>query len=440
MTDDPGRIPSTAIAPETVSRRDGHCWIAKRIDLCESDSMATPFRSRLVLFEDGRPLGPPHSQHQFIVAKGGGGFSHWNGTLLFSTSDNSDPTSNGRRYEVGAVPVPDAEAIRHADTLAIAREAPLMAVFDLAGEPLTFDFCTFMAAAEIQRRRRGYATGHVAIVPGWRDGLRDESPAYDTLFPPDHRRQRIQDILLPAASLWPAWTGASVFTSRDEAATALSGMTNLHPADFSPLLTRCANMDSWPALLRAHADGLPVMGMKALPGAVAKVSAWLARTANGRKAVTVTLRDYGHSIARNSNMEAWTAFIQELDATRYFAVIVPDSETFLHDGVDVPGATLFPEAAYNLHLRAALYQCSYLNMMVSNGPAALCYFNESARYLQFKLGNDAAPETSLAYVEQCGYELFKDCAFARPGQHFIWEPDDLPVLRREFAKFVACHP
>ncbi len=55
-------------------------------------------QSRLMLFEDGRPLGPPHQLHSDIRTLGGGRYSHWNKYILFSTSDNSDPRTNNRRY------------------------------------------------------------------------------------------------------------------------------------------------------------------------------------------------------------------------------------------------------------------------------------------------------------------------------------------------------
>jgi arylsulfatase A-like enzyme len=54
--------------------------------------------SQLVLLEDGRPLGPPHAPHADIRARGAGAYSHWKGTLIFSSSDGSDPSTNGRRY------------------------------------------------------------------------------------------------------------------------------------------------------------------------------------------------------------------------------------------------------------------------------------------------------------------------------------------------------
>lgn len=57
-------------------------------------------RSPIVVVEDGRRLGPPHSVHGDIRAKGEGRFSHWNEDLYFSASDGSDPNTNGRVYEI----------------------------------------------------------------------------------------------------------------------------------------------------------------------------------------------------------------------------------------------------------------------------------------------------------------------------------------------------
>ncbi len=54
--------------------------------------------STLALEEDGRPLGPAHSQHADIHAKGSGRFSHWSDSLYFSMSDGTDPRTNGRGY------------------------------------------------------------------------------------------------------------------------------------------------------------------------------------------------------------------------------------------------------------------------------------------------------------------------------------------------------
>lgn len=66
----------------------------------DGDDLESPFRSRLRLLEDGKLLGPSHTTHDLIRTYGGGRFSHWRNDLLFSTSDNSDPRTNGRQYVI----------------------------------------------------------------------------------------------------------------------------------------------------------------------------------------------------------------------------------------------------------------------------------------------------------------------------------------------------
>jgi len=60
-------------------------------------------QSTLALYEDETLLGPAHSTNLDVQVDGRGRFSYWrHGTkmLLFSTSDNSDPNTNGRTYRV----------------------------------------------------------------------------------------------------------------------------------------------------------------------------------------------------------------------------------------------------------------------------------------------------------------------------------------------------
>ena len=89
------RIPSDCIRAE-----NRHCYIAS-MDFGEPGDKSTGNRSMLVLLENGRPLGPAHAVHMEIRARGHGRYSHWTRTALyFSASDNSDPRTNGRTYEV----------------------------------------------------------------------------------------------------------------------------------------------------------------------------------------------------------------------------------------------------------------------------------------------------------------------------------------------------
>lgn len=62
------------------------------------DGRRGPQRSGLRLFEGERALGPAHSLHAAISDDGAGRYSHWHKTIYFSSSDNSDPRTNGRTY------------------------------------------------------------------------------------------------------------------------------------------------------------------------------------------------------------------------------------------------------------------------------------------------------------------------------------------------------
>jgi hypothetical protein len=62
-----------------------------------ADSEDHPFRSTIVLLENGQPIGPPHSRSEIA----NGRYSHWRGLgIIFSASDNSDPNSNRRTYSI----------------------------------------------------------------------------------------------------------------------------------------------------------------------------------------------------------------------------------------------------------------------------------------------------------------------------------------------------
>jgi hypothetical protein len=66
-----------------------------------ADSADNTARSDIELYEDEKPLGPAHSVHRDVGKIGQGRYSHWRfvySMFLFSSSDNTDPNTNGRNY------------------------------------------------------------------------------------------------------------------------------------------------------------------------------------------------------------------------------------------------------------------------------------------------------------------------------------------------------
>ena len=96
---EPKRHPLPA---KCMHAENGYCCTAS-MDFGEEGDRDTGNRSGLLLFEDGKLLGPARAMHKDIRDKGQGRFSHWTRhTLYLSASDNSDPRANGRKYEVAS--------------------------------------------------------------------------------------------------------------------------------------------------------------------------------------------------------------------------------------------------------------------------------------------------------------------------------------------------
>jgi hypothetical protein len=82
-----------------------HMYGTRVADLVTAaDTNSRPARSPLVLLEDGLPIAPAHALHAVVREKGAGSYSHWEDWLLFSSSENSDPRVNGRRYSIVIAP------------------------------------------------------------------------------------------------------------------------------------------------------------------------------------------------------------------------------------------------------------------------------------------------------------------------------------------------
>jgi radical SAM protein with 4Fe4S-binding SPASM domain len=85
-------------SPIPWRHESGHCYLVK---IPESfTKLAGESLSHAELLEDGVPLPFPKSVHDAIRKQGEGRYSVWGHALYFSTSDNSDPSDNGRSYEL----------------------------------------------------------------------------------------------------------------------------------------------------------------------------------------------------------------------------------------------------------------------------------------------------------------------------------------------------
>jgi glycosyltransferase involved in cell wall biosynthesis len=78
------------INSQLISGKSGHCYVA-HVGLAEESAGAE-------VWENDKRLAPGACLHDDIRVYGAGRYSLWHSDLYFSTSDNSDPRTNGRSY------------------------------------------------------------------------------------------------------------------------------------------------------------------------------------------------------------------------------------------------------------------------------------------------------------------------------------------------------
>jgi len=101
--------PIAVILPERIIKREGFSYdydLPPAIAAWPSDS-ETINGSPLIILEDGVALGPGHSRGSALAESGQGRYLHSGRRVRFSTPDNTDPRTNGRRYAIGLADPPN---------------------------------------------------------------------------------------------------------------------------------------------------------------------------------------------------------------------------------------------------------------------------------------------------------------------------------------------
>jgi hypothetical protein len=191
-------------------------------------------------------------------------------------------------------------------------------------------------------------------------------------------------------------------------------------------------------LLEAAKAGDDVRVLQPTPQALIHVGEWLQRRAEGRAAVSITLRQSDFQAVRNSDASSWARFALWLEERDFLPVIVPDTEAHL-SGTSAPlGAGIeYPAAAVNIELRAALYRKCVTNLMVGTGPLTICISGADVSYIAFILLHDGAIAATAEWFDSQGMPPGTQPAYAGPLQRIAWDGQEFGTIVREFEALLA---
>jgi tetratricopeptide (TPR) repeat protein len=306
----------------------------------------------------------------------------------------------------------------------------LTAFYDLSVSPTGFDFAVFVTLAEMARRRSAEPDFRVVFVPAERSGFWSNE-SYDDQY----KAWRVYHLLIPLLTLFPACSGVTVCSARADAKPiVLSAAPSIFPEGYT-LETAPAEAYQWFELIAASACGESLPGWRAPPTAETFVDEWLARRANGRKVVTITLREARYHTEQNSNLKAWAGFARLLDTATFLPVFIRDTERALESvPKEIRDFEIFEAAAFNVALRAALYLKSFINLMAATGPMTLAWLHPDCNVLVFKLLNFRDFRGTPISIRGLGFEPGFQPSFFSSGQRIIWQDDEGPAIKQAFAE------
>lgn len=273
----------------------------------------------------------------------------------------------------------------------------LTAVYDLAVSPPTYDFLSFLCAAEKARIEGGHAHLDVVFMPGPVNGFRE-----DNLPPsPEARAGMLHRICVSACRLLPSVRNVWVCRQRSalEGAIFPEGWTVLTPV--------------------SHYGGQVIKdGLRALKATASAREA--IRKRYNSAYVTITLRNSSYWPSRNSDSLQWAMAAEQFKKLGYGVVMVYDAETHLH------------APSWDIDLRLALYEGAACNLLTCNGPAALLILSECP-YLLFKMLDPECPSTTVEFYERQGIKVGDQFG---PNGRTIWQDDNADTIIEAFTAFV----
>lgn len=265
----------------------------------------------------------------------------------------------------------------------------LTAVYDLAVSPPTYEFLSFLCAAEKARLQHGHTYLDVVFMPGPKDGFRDDA------LPPslEERHSMLHRICVSACRLLPSVRTVTVRADRQPVSGTIfpDGWTVLTPVSHYGM--------QWVV------EGLP-QALRATEYAKKRVRY------TPRSYITITLRQSSYWPERNSNLHEWTAAARVLQARGYEVVWVPDTDT--SDSI----------MSWDIDFRLALYEGAACNLMIANGPLMLAVLS-TVPYLAFKMVTEACPSTTPEFMRQHGYDV--GFQFSANGR-CIWKEDTCDTI------------
>lgn len=285
-------------------------------------------------------------------------------------------------------------------------------IYDLAKNPITFDFAHFLAYARLCFAIAG--KDPIFYLSLFADSWRNDTPR-ELEYSLDDRIWRLHNLITPICSVTPAIIGYSV--SLDERGR-LSDRTD-------ELMVECdGGVYSIQALIPTFRKAGFDPHLFAAPQVARQYAERILSTRPDP--VLVSIRQSSFQSTRNIPRSFLTALIDRLMDLGRSVFVIPDQET---DSIrrDLPPEVVFvDEASFNLPLRLALHEQAPVSICSASGPTSFISLAISKPSLV--VVHPTNPEVSVSrpeYLSRQGWEVGADqpLPWTPENQIWLWDPD-----------------
>ena len=304
----------------------------------------------------------------------------------------------------------------------------MTAVYDLNFCPPTFDIAFFLVAAELFAKKNGKSSFVVLLVPSNNDT--EKNKEYHSVVDDNSIQWRIENIALPLIGLYPACIGHSMLPKSSNVSRALKAK-QVYPEFYDG---KFAPYDFYREVIHTKNK---FTGFRASAQAFRYLDSWKRTNTITGKIVTITLRKYGYDLARNSYIEEWVKFADYIRMEGFTPVFVPDTDTSFESDKRLDNFIVFRDPCWNLGLRMALYEESYLNFVPTGGPSALAHLNSKTKSICMKYSVPGTQSSRENLKEKGVRDGQRQFDFAEGYHALVWEEDTFENIREEFNRFLA---
>lgn len=275
-------------------------------------------------------------------------------------------------------------------------------MFNLRKTVVNFDFVHWLINQEMTRVREG---APFPLRVQWFDGNSGQS-SLNTLW----RQQMFNCVLRPMLALVGAVEETEAVSAR--------------------LVEDCSLVPA----VEAYRAGEPIPKFSAPPEILKMVEKdlWF----DGKRPVTITLREAEHVPYRNNNLPEWVKLAKYLESKGHPVLFIRDTAKAMEP---LDGFKTCPPASIDLLVRAAVYQLAKANLCVANGPAMLTVFTDTPWlwFNEVRDGHAYRTNTSEGWYAAAGINPPEQWPWAKPNQRIIWKLDTFETMRDAWEEHIA---